>query len=333
MTVMPQLNDRDPGASSRASLVLRCPRCATTLGLISEGSPLFETGVPCLNCSFVLEHDRGIWLALPPERLRHFNRFLTEYQIVRATEGRGSTDASFYLSLPYRDTTGRNEAQWEVRAKTYRYIESKILSIINPLRQRLDILDLGAGNGWLSYRLASLGHRPVAVDLLVNNTDGLGAASHYLQKLRALFPRFQAELSHLPFENSQFDCAIFNASFHYSENYAETLAETLRCLRPGGTVIIADTPWYANDESGRQMLRERRINFQQQYGFPSDGIGSLEYLTDQRLHDLESLFGIRWQVFRPNYGLRWALRPVIAKINGRREPSSFRVYVAKVETS
>ena len=331
MNALPHLDDWDSVESSRTSLVLRCPRCATTLGPISEGSPLFETGVLCLNCAFVIEHDRGIWLALPPERLRHYNRFLTEYQIVRATEGRGSTDAGFYLSLPYRDTTGRNHAQWEIRARTYRCIESNILTSLNPLRARLDILDLGAGNGWLSYRLAQLGHRPVAVDLLVNNSDGLGAASHYLQKLRTLFPRFQSELNRLPFENSQFDCAIFNASFHYSENYAETLAETLRCLRPGGSVIIADTPWYANDESGRQMLRERRINFQQQYGFPSDSIASLEYLTDQRLHDLESLFGIRWQVYRPNYGLRWALRPVIAKLNGRREPSSFRVYVAKVE--
>ena len=49
-----------------------------------------------------------------------------------------------------------------------------------PLPERteraLRILDLGAGNGWMSYRLALQGHLPIAVDLLTNDRDGLGAA-------------------------------------------------------------------------------------------------------------------------------------------------------------
>jgi SAM-dependent methyltransferase len=290
---------------------------------------LFEAARTCARCAFVLQHDRGIWLALPAERAVHYERFLTEYQVVRTTEGRGSSDATFYLALPYRDITGRNQGQWNIRAQTYRYIEGELLPATDPAGSGLDILDLGAGNGWLSYRLALLGHRPVAVDLLVNDSDGLGAATHYLQKLRKIFPRFQAELDCLPFEDSQFDCAIFNASFHYSEDYARTLAETLRCVRKGGVVIIADTPWYSRDESGKQMLRERRAAFQQKYGFPSDGLASQEYLTDRSLRELEKLFGIKWQIHHPSYGLRWSMRPVLAKLNGKREPSSFRIYVAK----
>jgi SAM-dependent methyltransferase len=331
MSATPHLHShKHAPESSKRTLLLRCPRCGSTLGPVVQGIPLFESGITCEQCSFVLEHDRGIWLALPPERKRHYESFLTDYQIVRATEGRGSSDAAFYLALPYRDTTGRNQAQWSIRGQSYRYIERELLPALNPSRSGLDILDLGAGNGWLSYRLATQDHRPVAVDLLLNNTDGLGAASHYLQKLQVLFPRFQAELDRLPFEDGQFDCAIFNASFHYSEDYAQTLREALRCVRKGGHVIIADSPWYAKDESGRQMLRERRAAFQQQYGFPSDGLSSQEYLTDERLNQLEKLFGIRWQVHHPNYGLRWAMRPIVARLNGKREPSSFRIYAARV---
>ena len=331
MSALPHLHDHeDPLQSTRSGLLLRCPRCGATLGPMIQDTPLFETGLTCEQCEFVLQHDRGIWLALPPDRARHYNRFMTDYQIVRATEGRGSTDAAFYLALPYRDLSGRNQAQWNIRGQTYRYIEHDLLPALHPGGARLDILDLGAGNGWLSYRLAAQGHRPVAVDLLVNNTDGLGAASHYLQKLQVLFPRFQAELDRLPFADAQFDCAIFNASFHYSESYAQTLAEALRCVRKGGHVVIADSPWYAKDESGRQMLRERRTSFQQHFGFPSDGLSSQEYLTDARLNELEKLFGLRWQIHHLNYGLRWAMRPVVAKLNGKREPSSFRIYVARV---
>jgi len=331
MSALPHLhNQNTPAEYEKRALRLRCPRCGTCLGPMVEGIPLFETGITCGNCSFVLQHDRGIWFALPPERLRHYERFLTDYQIVRATEGRGSADAAFDLALPYRDVTGRNQAQWSIRSQTYRYIEQKLLPALNPNHAAWSVLDLGAGNGWLSYRLSMLGHRPVAIDLLTNNTDGLGAASHYLQKLRVLFPRFQAELDRLPFEDAQFECVIFNASFHYSENYAETLGEAIRCLRKGGYVIVADSPWYAREESGRQMLSERRIAFQQHYGFPSDGLSSLEYLTDDRLAALETRFGIRWQIHHPNYGLRWAMRPVMARLNGKREPSSFRIYVAQV---
>jgi hypothetical protein len=38
---------------------------------------------------------------------------------------------------------------------------------------------------------------PIAVDLLTNELDGLGAASHYSDKLPKLFPRFQTELDRL----------------------------------------------------------------------------------------------------------------------------------------
>jgi SAM-dependent methyltransferase len=106
--------------------------------------------------------------------------------------------------------------------------------------------------------LAQLGHHPIAVDLQTNSFDGLGAAIHYQHSLPKLFPRFQAELDRLPFANGQFDCAIFNASFHYSENYDRTLAETIRCLRPGGTIVIADSPLYSREEVGLQLVEERR---------------------------------------------------------------------------
>ena len=34
-------------------------------------------------------------------------------------------------------------------------------------------------------------------------------------------------------------------------------------------------------QSGRRMLEERRASFIKRYGFPSDELKSLEYLTDQ----------------------------------------------------
>jgi SAM-dependent methyltransferase len=327
-----QTSASEPARQLKISL--KCPSCGEDIGAISYGAPLMlETGLRCANCSFLLANEQGIWKALPDERQIHYQQFLTEYQTVRAAEGRGSNKASFYLALPHKDLTGRNEWQWAIRARTFRCVEDVILPQLEKGHSRpLSILDLGAGNGWLSYRLALRGHRPVAVDLLTNQTDGLGAASHYLQELQVLFPRFQAELDRLPFRDAQFDCAIFNASFHYSENYYFTLGEAIRCLRPLGTIIIADSPFYRNEKGGLQMLEERRHTFNTRFGFPSNSLASLEYLTPERLLALEAGFGIRWQVIRPRYGVRWGMRPLFAWWNGKREPSQFQIYTAVVKT-
>jgi SAM-dependent methyltransferase len=319
---------KHPAQNQDESIELRCPRCFGSLGhLQSEDC----TPHDCITCRSRLACEQGIWKALLPERAARYSRFVEDYESIRAAEGRGSKNSAYYLSLPYRDLSGRLSSQWAFRARTFRYIERRILPRISTLVHKdLRILDLGAGNGWMSYRLASHGHSTVAVDLLTNDQDGLGAARHYKEKLGFLFPRFQAELDNLPFSDGQFDVVIFNSSFHYSEDYEKTLAEALRCVRRNGMVIIADSPWYSDERSGLLMLEERRTSFIKRYGFPSDELKSLEYLTDQRLNDLEQRFHIRWQTYEPYYGIRWLTRPLLARLRGTRKPSRFRIYTAKV---
>jgi SAM-dependent methyltransferase len=264
---------------------------------------------------------------MPEERLDHFAQFIRDYERIRLAEGRGSPAPDFYLSLPFKDVSGINNKQWAIRARTFQYLMNHLLKPAagRPMR----VLDIGAGNGWLSYRLSLRGLEPVAIDLLTNSFDGLGAAEHFRNQLPKLFPRFQAESTHLPFGRDEFDVAIFNASFHYSEDYRASLSEALRCLKAGGLVIICDTPWYAADNSGRRMLAERRQHFISTYGIASDSIRSLEYLTDERLEALERHFSIRWSVHTPWYGFQWAARPIVAALRGRREPSRFRIYSAR----
>ena len=327
------INSEILGGVSAATqeLRLRCPQCGSFLGRLRDDEFPPEFLLSCTTCYFQMLNEDGIWRALPALRAEHFAQFISEYRTIREAEGRGSANAEYYLSLPYKDVSGNNQAQWVIRSKTYRFFERKILpEIERHVARDLNVLDLGAGNCWLSYRLSLRGHRPIAVDLLTSSLDGLGAAVQYQAKLPRLFPRFQAELNHLPFVDDQFDLAIFNASFHYSENYACTLGEAIRCLRPGGAVIVADTAWYSREESGMKMIMERRQAFSNRYGFPSEAIASMEYLTDDRLAELEHEFNIKWRSYTPSYGLRWSMRPWMAKLKNKREPSQFRIYVAVV---
>lgn len=295
----------------------QCPRCAAALNTLD-----------CPSCGFRMRISNGIIHALSRDRAAYYARFVKDYEKIRAAEGRGSEDDTFYLGLPYTDSTGRNHGQWRIRARSFDYLLNDVLKKNSPVNGRW-VLDLGAGNCWMSYRLALAGFCPVAIDLITNPNDGLGAAEHYRKHLPALFPRIQAELSALPFQNAQFDAAIFNASFHYAENEEAALNETLRCVRNGGIVVICDTPWYSREESGRRMVSERRSAFLQRYGTASDSIQGMEYLTDYRLRSLEKRLGIKWTVHSPRYGFKWTMRPLVARLRNRREPSRFRIYVTR----
>jgi SAM-dependent methyltransferase len=308
-------------------LVLKCPRCHNFLKAPTNAA---EPTRACSVCDFVMMLRNGIWCALPPERFAYFSNFIADYELIRAAEGRASHYADYYLALPYRDLSGNNSEQWTIRACTYSYLVKHILPKVKThAGEGARVLDVGAGNGWLSYRLTQRGFRPVALDLLVNDQDGLGAARHFETQLGELFPRFQAEIASLPFADCQFDAVIFNASFHYTENYKKSLREAMRCLRIGGTIIIADSPWYSKHSSGERMVVERQAAFLNRFGTPSDSIPSLEFLTDARLAELEHALGIRWERHQPFYGIRWALRPLIARLRCRREPSRFRIYSAR----
>src|SRR5665213_858790 len=209
-----------------SDIAIQCPHCRVDIG-----------GLDCTSCGFQMLIHHGIVHALQSERAAHYAQFMEDYERIRAAEGRGSESEDYYLHLPYRDVSGRNSAQWHIRARSYDYLIQRVL------KQNLQdggarILDLGAGNCWMSFRLALAGCRPVAVDLLINDRDGLKAAAHYQKHLPEIFPRFQAEIARLPFQDEQFDAIIFNASFHYSEDYGVTLREAFRCVRKGGMVII-----------------------------------------------------------------------------------------------
>lgn len=291
---------------------LICPRCKGELTL--EAPDQFQ----CPRDALVFRQVDGVWRFLLPERESNYARFITDYETVRHAEGRFSADASYYRALPFEDLSGRFSSDWKIRAASFR----ALTKILPP---QSVVLDLGAGNGWLSNRLALAGHDAYAVDLLVNAEDGLGAWRHYETK----FTPMQAEFIHLPFSDSFADFVIFNASFHYAESYETTLAEALRLLRADGKLLIMDSPVYRDASSGEKMLAEQKAQFQARYGFASDSVQSEGFLTYDRMEKLGRGLGLRWQHIVPFYGWKWALRPLWARLRGGREPAQFGLWLGR----
>ena len=299
---------------------MTCPVCRGAIGPLPQATddpqnltcPLCAAAFPCIN---------GIWHMLPPDRQAHYQTFLAEYTAIRRAEGRGSTEPAYYLRLP-EPTAGHPLAQqWAIRVATWRHVERRVLPELGSGSQ---ILDLGAGVGWLSYRLAELGHAPMAIDLTTDAMDGLGAARHY----NPSWPRVFGEFDRLPLADASVDVIIYNASLHYSIDYLSTLTEACRVLRPGGYIIVLETPVYRHEHSGRAMVEERHRQFADRYGTASASIPSIEYLTDDRLRALGRELGLSWRRTTPWYGWSWWWRPYRARLKRTRAPSRFHVLTA-----
>lgn len=302
------------------SLPLICPGCHSRLDTV---------GLDSLVCrkerrSFPAQY--GIWCFLPPERSAYYAQFLYEYNLVRLAEGRGDLNPEYYQGLPYVSPADRHKADWDLRARSY---QTFLQQIVEPREAadpaELKILDLGAGNGWLSNRLARRGHLLAAVDLRTGKLDGLGALAYYNQPILAV----QAEFDCLPFEDRLFDLVVFNASLHYSQDYHATVAEAMRVLANNGWLAIVDSPYYHDPASGKAMVREREERFVGLYGFPSNAIPAENYLTWARMETLDPGLDISWQFYWPNFGVKWWLRRSKERLLGRREPANFPVILGK----
>ncbi len=258
-------------------------------------------------------------------------QFVREYRTVRRAEGWGSVDPAYYAALPYHDLSGRYPEIWRIRARSYNMFLSRAVQPLELDVSRLTVLDLGAGNGWLSARLVRRGHRAIAVDVLDDPLDGLRAVRHYVEQHRPA--PLLAEFDHLPLPAESIDLAIFNASLHYSTDYVRTLGESLRVLRRGGTLVILDSPMYSDPTSGQRMVQEREARFLRTYGFASNALDCEHFLTPARLRALSAALGISWQVHTPRLDPMTAARRQLDGVRARREPARFPVIVGSLDRS
>ena len=304
---------------SSASLpTFACPICRQPLVRLSDHR------FHCPGDGVNLARADGIWRFSTSRREADVERFLAEYQRLRLDEGWGSNDDAYYRALPFHDTSGRHTEIWRIRAASYEQLRRVVLP---EAGERLRIADLGAGNCWLSWRLAEAGHSVAAIDLSDDPVDGLGAATAYPT---ADFLRIQTTFDQVPFDDGELDLAIFNGSLHYSTQVHRTLAGARRLIRRGGRIVIMDSPVYRRAHSGERMLQERRQDWRERYGpdfglFPTEG-----FLTRGRLRRLGAALGVSWRMHSLPLGWRWRLGPLIAAIAlGRREPARFPLIVSR----
>lgn len=257
-------------------------------------------------------------------------RFGAEYAQHRAAEGRGYSGETL-ASLPYL-RSGPFAAQWRVRARSF---DAFLRHVLRPMARKLDrplsVLDLGAGNGWLSYRAALEGHSAIALDIRDDGVDGLGAAGPLMRRVPGKIERVVASFDAIPLAASSVDIAVFNASLHYALDLASTLKEATQVVRRGGRLVILDSPFYRRELDGLAMVAEKKAEGRDRFGERADALLALpfiEFLTRERLKAASAGSGLDWRRRRVLYPPSYELRPVRAALQGERRPSRFDLWTS-----
>ena len=310
---------------------IRCPLCGGTLASPRHEQSDLEGAAEahCLGCGSAYLRTDGIWRMLTEAERHRYETFLEKYPVLRQREGRESDQAYFRAEegVPPPDLTPLVAS---IRRRSLRTLDAILAEEKRPVGGHDWALDLGSGNGWLSRHLTHMGYRTVALDLTVAGPDSLAGARLFVEHDNIWLGRIQASMSGPPLCDEGFVLCTISAALHYA-NVEETLRSVHRVLKPGGLLVITDSPIYSDGEAGRAMAAEQQARVESILGGPSHELpGGQNYLVEsQLLAQLHSLcFSTRTiSIEHPLGRVRRAIGRTIRP--GKREQARFPVIVGR----
>ncbi|PWT71823.1 MAG: SAM-dependent methyltransferase [Bacteroidetes bacterium] len=176
-------------------------------------------------------------------------QFEINYLLARQKENRIYTD-ELVRNLPLISREHPHAAEWAIRKKScdrlIRYLESK--------RNLLNILEVGCGNGWLSYQLSRIpGSKVIGSDINLTELEQAARVFDKNSKLKFFYGDIRTGI----LNDLKFDIIVFAASIQYFPSLPEIMKVSLQLLHPAGEIHIIDSKLYepAEVEAARQRSR------------------------------------------------------------------------------
>ena len=197
--------------------------------------------------------DESVYKIISNELKPKLEYFLKSFEEYRENRKERMKNLNLYKNLPF----SINDKSWRSKRKDVRIIKNLIKT-----RKNLNILDVGAWNGWLSNCLCADGHTVVATDIFTDEFDGLKAQKYYnndfitLQILPSELWRIQAK----------FDLIIFNRNWAYLENQFEVFESSKSLLHSNGIIIMTGLTFYKKPSLIKKNIEAMDNFFRDKYG-------------------------------------------------------------------
>jgi excisionase family DNA binding protein len=135
--------------------------------------------------------------------------------------------------------------KWEEISKNYddQSLKNKMIEL-NILKKPMTLIDLGAGDGFISRFAARFVQRVIAIDISGEMLRELQrkAKSEGIQNIEVI----ESDALDVPLADSSIDIVCANMFLHHIEQPELAIQEMHRLVKPGGTVFLAD--FYAHSD-------------------------------------------------------------------------------------
>ncbi len=179
------------------------------------------------------------------------------YLEVRDKEKRIYRDDELKL-LPFASKINPHIKEWNLRAKSF----LRFKNYLAQKKSKLNIMDLGCGNGWFSGQLAkSFEHNFFCVDINLTELEQAARVFSY-KNIKFIYAYiFTAEINH-----GYFDLIIINAAVQYFPDLKKLLESLLLLAKENGEIHIIDSPFYSDAEAVN--AKERTKVYYNSLGLP-----------------------------------------------------------------
>lgn len=165
------------------------------------------------------------------------------------------------------DTKASISAYWHGRSSTYdefpvsRSEEQEKAAYLSILQRylngnKLKVLDVGTGTGFLALMLAEMGHEIIGLDMAEGMLEKARQRTHGNGQ-RVSFQLGDAE--DLPLEDASFDAVVCRYLLWTLPDPRRALGEWCRVVRPGGSIMCIEGRWQYTSLKGRLKRLSRRL--------------------------------------------------------------------------
>jgi SAM-dependent methyltransferase len=237
----------------------------------------------------------GIYRLLPPTELAAAEAYAAEYRQQREAQGWRPLAADELVALPDKAPSGWDSLYWPVRRQSTQALLSWLEEVELRPGEPSRAVVMGAGTGWLAGKLAARGQQVVALDLSADDVFGLGAARDAAAAFSQLPCLVQGDMEQPPVQPGLADLVIYSASAHYAVDLKQCLAKSAALLRPGGALVINDTPILTGDVTPLPPEEEQPLRRGRQVPLAD----MTQALTGA---------GLAFEIHQIRRGWRWAIR-------------------------